>query len=141
MSGIDRIVVAQDSEHEEPWVIDAAIQLASETEAEIVVAGRGRRREPAVRDSSPQRAGLVGQRARDGGAGAPGRRRGAGPSAGPLGAGEQRSIEVAAEEDADLIVVGGGQRPALVERLLGSVPLELIQHAGRQVLVVTPPAA
>ena len=53
----------------------------------------------------------------------------------------QTVIEVAAEEDADLIVVGGGQRPALVERLLGSVPLELIQHAGRQVLVVTPPAA
>lgn len=53
----------------------------------------------------------------------------------------QTVIEVAAEEDADLIVVGGGQRPALVERLLGSVPLELIQRAGRQVLVVTPPAA
>jgi nucleotide-binding universal stress UspA family protein len=49
-------------------------------------------------------------------------------------------IEIAAEEDADLIVVGGGQRPALMERLLGSVPLELIQHAGRQVLVITPPS-
>jgi nucleotide-binding universal stress UspA family protein len=140
MSAIDRIVVAQDSEHEEPWVIDAAIQLAGETEAEIVVVVvddvESQRFETLPRSELASRASHRATAAQErlAGAGARGR---ALARSGPV---VQTVIEVAAEEEADLIVVGGGQRPALVERLLGSVPLELIQHAGRQVLVVTPPA-
>jgi nucleotide-binding universal stress UspA family protein len=141
MSTIDRIVVAQDVEHEELWVIDAAIQLADETEAEIVVVVvddvESQRFEALPRSElaarASERATLAQERLA--GAGARGR---AVARSGPT---VPTVIEVAAEEDADLIVVGGGQRPALVERLLGSVSLELIQQAGRQVLVVTPPAS
>ena len=38
-----------------------------------------------------------------------------------------------------LIVVSGSPRTPVVERLLGSLALELVRRAGRQVLVVTPP--
>ncbi len=46
-------------------------------------------------------------------------------------------LEVAEEQDADVIVVGPSGRAQLAERLLGSLPLELIQRSQRQVLVVT----
>jgi nucleotide-binding universal stress UspA family protein len=41
--------------------------------------------------------------------------------------------------EADLIVVGSSTRGRLAERLLGSVPLSLVQRSRRPVLVVTEP--
>lgn len=49
-------------------------------------------------------------------------------------------IRFGEEQSADLIVVGSSARPLVAQRLLGSVPLSLIQRAGRPVLVVTHPA-
>ena len=45
----------------------------------------------------------------------------------------------AEEREADMIVCGASSRGRLASRMLGSVPLELIQRARRPVLVVTPP--
>jgi nucleotide-binding universal stress UspA family protein len=50
-----------------------------------------------------------------------------------------RIVEFAAQRQADVIVVGASTRPAVAERLLGSVPLQLIEKASRPVLVVTRP--
>jgi nucleotide-binding universal stress UspA family protein len=50
------------------------------------------------------------------------------------------AIEFADEIDADLIVVGSSRRGGVVKRLLGSLPLDLVQRSGRQVLVVTEPS-
>jgi nucleotide-binding universal stress UspA family protein len=48
-------------------------------------------------------------------------------------------LEFADRQQADLIVVGSSSRPAVAERLLGSVPLDLIKKSSRPVLVVTHP--
>ena len=48
-------------------------------------------------------------------------------------------LEAADALEASLIVVSGSPRTPVVERLLGSLALELVRRAGRQVLVVTPP--
>jgi nucleotide-binding universal stress UspA family protein len=44
----------------------------------------------------------------------------------------------AEEKDADVIVVGASTKGRMARRLLGSVPVELIQRARRPVLVITP---
>src|SRR5919112_4442225 len=48
-------------------------------------------------------------------------------------------MEFADQQKADLIVVGSSSRPAVAERLLGSVPIDLIKKSARPVLVVTHP--
>ena len=48
-------------------------------------------------------------------------------------------LEFAVAQKADLIVVGSSSRPAVAERLLGSVPLDLIKKSSRPVLVITHP--
>ena len=49
-------------------------------------------------------------------------------------------IAFADEVEADLILVGAaGRDTGVVGRLLGSLPIELVKEAGRQVLVVTDP--
>ena len=45
----------------------------------------------------------------------------------------------AEEHDADLIVAGASTRGRVAQRLLGTVPVELIRRARRPVLVITPP--
>jgi nucleotide-binding universal stress UspA family protein len=51
----------------------------------------------------------------------------------------ERIMEFADQQQADLIVVGSSSRPAMAERLLGSVPLSMIKKSTRPVLVVTHP--
>ena len=51
----------------------------------------------------------------------------------------QGILDFADEQKADLIVVGSTSRPAVAERLLGSVPLDLIKKSSRPVLVITHP--
>ncbi len=57
------------------------------------------------------------------------------------GAAVETTIEYAREIDADLIVVGSSGTAGVVSRLLGSFPLDLVQKADRQVLVVTQPGS
>ena len=51
----------------------------------------------------------------------------------------QGILDFADRVEADLIVVGASTRPAVAERLLGSVPLDLVKHSTRPVVVVTHP--
>ena len=50
-----------------------------------------------------------------------------------------RILEFAREQNADLIVVGGSTRPALAARLLGSVPIALMEKSPNPVMIVTHP--
>jgi nucleotide-binding universal stress UspA family protein len=52
------------------------------------------------------------------------------------GAAADAAIELAEQIDADLLVVESSPRRGVVERLLGSLALDLINRSGRQVLVV-----
>ena len=51
----------------------------------------------------------------------------------------QAILDFADQQNADLIVIGSSSRPAVAERLLGSVPLDLIKKSRRPVTVVTHP--
>jgi nucleotide-binding universal stress UspA family protein len=51
----------------------------------------------------------------------------------------QAVLDFADQQNADLIVIGSSSRPAVAERLLGSVPLDLIKRSRRPVTVVTHP--
>jgi nucleotide-binding universal stress UspA family protein len=48
-------------------------------------------------------------------------------------------LEFAEQHRAGLIVVGSSTRPAVAQRLLGSVPLALIERSTRPVVVITHP--
>lgn len=51
-----------------------------------------------------------------------------------------RILDFAQEQQADLIVVGGSTRPALAARLLGSVPITLMEKSPRPVMIITHPS-
>lgn len=140
MKEIRRILVALSPESDQPWVLDAAAQLARETQAEAVVLAvddvESQRYETLPRSETLARAQQLAAHARES-LEATGVRT---TALARSGAAVDTVIEEAEAQDADLIVVGASQRPALVERMLGSLPLELIQRSGRQVLVVTQPA-
>lgn len=134
-----RILVVAVAGKVEPWLVGPVAQLAKETEAEVTVLGvddvESQRFEPLPRDvrvseaeATAQR--LVGLLAEEG-VGATVVARG-GPAA-------PTAIDVANELDADLVVVGSSRRHGIAERLLGSLPFELVRSSRRQVLVVTGP--
>ena len=131
-----RIVVGAAADADQPRVLEAAAQLATDTGAEVIVVSaddvESQRYEALPRsellEQAEQRAAAAVERLAAAGVKARMEVR-AGPAA-------EAIVQVADELDADLIVVGGTRRPALAERLLGSVPLGLIQRSGRQVLVV-----
>ena len=131
-----RIVVATAADVDQPRVLDAAAQLATETEAEVTVVSADD--VESQRYEALPRSELL-EQARDRAAAAVERLDADGVRArmevrpGPAA---EVIAQVAEELDADLIVVGASRRPALAERLLGSVPVELMQRSGRQVLVV-----
>jgi nucleotide-binding universal stress UspA family protein len=133
------IVLAAKPEADQPWITEAVARLAKQTGATVSVVAvdevelerfsaaprsvfvRGAQEavDTAVRrlaDAGVESQGTV----------LPGR---------PL----DRIVEFAAQRQADVIVVGASTRPAVAERLLGSVPLQLIEKASRPVLVVTRP--
>ena len=133
------IVLAAKPEADQPWIAEAVARLAKQTDATVSVVAvdevelerfsaaprsvfvRGAQEavDTAVRrlaDAGVESQGTV----------LPGR---------PL----DRIVEFAAQRQADVIVVCASTRPAVAERLLGSVPLQLIEKASRPVLVVTRP--
>jgi nucleotide-binding universal stress UspA family protein len=136
-----RILLVATAGVDEPWLVGPVAQLADETGAEVTVL--------VVDDIESQRftavprAELVGKaeatvsRLADG-------LRDAGVEAEVVtraGPAVATAIDYADEIDADLIVVGSSRRRSgVVKRLLGSLPLSLVQRSGRQVLVVTEPS-
>jgi nucleotide-binding universal stress UspA family protein len=133
------IVLAAKPGADQPWITDAVARLVKQTGATVSVVAVDHveleRFSPAPRSvfvQSAQQAvdtavrrladvGVVSQ-----GTVLPGR---------PL----ERIMEFAEQQQADVLVVGASSRPAVTERLLGSVPLELIEKSSRPVLVVTHP--
>jgi nucleotide-binding universal stress UspA family protein len=137
---MERIVVAAKAGAEQPWVADAAAELALQTGATVsVVSVDG----VDVEALSPMpRA----EYARDA-------RAAAERLAGQIGA---RGVPVSAdvrpgrvvpgillyaeERDADLIMVAASTLGRVARRVLGDVPLELVQRSRRPVMVVSGPA-
>jgi nucleotide-binding universal stress UspA family protein len=136
---MQRIVVAAKAGKQEPWLADAAAELAKQTGAAVtVVSFDGVDMEalsPLPRSEYAEQArasaDLIAQQLADGGVTADVQVRSGRPVPGVL---------VAAEElGADLIVVGASTRGRVARRLLGDTALELVQRSKRPVLVVSPP--
>jgi nucleotide-binding universal stress UspA family protein len=134
-----RIVLAAKPEADEPWVTDAAVDLARQTGASIAVVAVD-----AVeleRLASVPRS-VYADRAEQAAATAADRLTAAGIEATHTvlpGRPVERILEFAETEQADLIVVGSSTKPTVAQRLLGSVPLSLIKRSARPVLVITHP--
>jgi nucleotide-binding universal stress UspA family protein len=133
------IVVAAKPDSDQPWLTDAVIGLVRQTGASVAVVAADEvelERLAAVPRSvyaerAEQTVSAVVRRLADAGIEAsgtvlPGR---------PL----QAILEFADQQNADLIVVGSSTRPAVAERLLGSVPLDLVKKSSRPVVVITHP--
>lgn len=137
---MNQILVVTTIEADQPGLIGPVAQLAEETGADVtalVVDDVESQRFAALpRDELLREAGetadrIVAQLAEAGVTATPVARSGVAADA---------AIELANQLDADLIVVGPSRRRGVVERLLGSLALDLIKRSGRQVLVVAHPS-
>jgi nucleotide-binding universal stress UspA family protein len=136
---MQRIVVAAKAGADEPWVADAAADLARQTGAAATVVSVDGLELEAL---SPTPRAEFASRARESAEALALRLRAAGIEAGA----ETRSGPVvpglllyAEEHDADVIVVGASSRGRVASRLLGDVPLELVQRSRRPVLIIARP--
>ena len=137
-ANMERIVVAAKAGADQPWLADAAADLAHQTGAAVsVVSADGLDIEalsptpraefqPAAKaavDSFVERLTAAGVQAE-----------------GEVRPGiVVRAVLLYAEEkDADVIVCGASTKGRVARKVLGSVPVELIQRARRPVLVITP---
>jgi nucleotide-binding universal stress UspA family protein len=136
---MQRIVVAAKAGGDQPWLADAAAELAQQTGAAVSVVSLDGLDTEALSTlprseytAAAQKAvDAVIERLRDAGVQAEGEAR-PGPAS--------RGILLFAEEkEADVILVGASTKGKVARRLLGSVPIELIGRSRRPVLVVTPP--
>jgi nucleotide-binding universal stress UspA family protein len=136
---MERIVVAAKAGADQPWVADAAAQLAEQTGAKVdVVSVDGVDLEalsPLPRSEYQQNAResaeKVAAQIREHGVEA-----NAATRPGKVVAG---ILLFAEETDADMIVVGASTLGKVARRILGDVPLELVQRSRRPVLVVSAP--
>jgi nucleotide-binding universal stress UspA family protein len=134
------IVVAAKAGTDQPWVAEAAAQLAGQTGAKAkVVSIDGldvAALSPVPREefttAAQASADALAERLRAAGVEATAETRPGLPVRGLL--------IYAEEQDADLIVVGASSRGAVARKVLGTVPLELIERSRRPVLVVSAPA-
>jgi nucleotide-binding universal stress UspA family protein len=136
---MQRIVLAANAEADQPWVVDAAAQLAEQTGAEVAVLSVDEL-ETEMLSTLPRDEFL--KRAERAASDAYERLQAAGVTATRevrSGRALENILDFAEEQHADLIVVGSSTRGPLASRLLGSVPVALIQRAHRPVLVVTNP--
>jgi nucleotide-binding universal stress UspA family protein len=133
------IVVAAKAGADQPWVADGAAELAGQTGAVAkVVSVDGVEMEALAplprseyRKAAHESAEATAARIREKGVEATAEVR-----AGRVVPG---ILIYAEEHDADLIVVGASTRSAVARRVLGDVPLELVQRSRRPVLVVSAP--
>ncbi len=138
--GIRKIVLAANAGADQPWVADATAQLAKQTGADVAVVSVDELDTEMLSTLPRTEFQHFAQEAADRAAE---RLEAAGVTAtttvlaGPALA---RIMAFADDEDADLIVLGSTTRSRLAARLLGSVPLSLVQQSKRPVLVVTEPA-
>ncbi|MBB2946843.1 nucleotide-binding universal stress UspA family protein [Actinoplanes lutulentus] len=135
-----RIVLAANPEVDQPWVTDAAADLVRQTGATVAVVAVD---ELEIEHLAPLPRSVYIERAERAKNEAVRRLAEAGIDAtGTVLPGRpvDQIIRFGEEQAADLIIVGSSARPLVAQRLLGSVPLSLIQRAGRPVLVVTHPA-
>jgi nucleotide-binding universal stress UspA family protein len=134
-----RIVVAAKPGTDQPWVADAAIGLAKQTGASVAVVAAD---EVELERLAAIPRAVFADKAREAAAAIAGRLTDAGIATTTTvvpGRPVPAILEFAEQEQADIVVVGSSTRPAVAERLLGSVPLELIKRSSRPVLVVTHP--
>jgi nucleotide-binding universal stress UspA family protein len=136
---MERIVVAAKAGADQPWLADAAAELAEQTGAAISVVSLDGLDVEAL---SPTPRSEFQQQARETVEGFLARLREAGVQAD----GDVRSglvtpgvLLYAEERDADVIVVGASTKGRVARRVLGSVPVELIARARRPVLVIGAP--
>jgi nucleotide-binding universal stress UspA family protein len=135
---MQHIVVAAKAGADQPWLADAAVQLAEDTGAAVSVVSVDGIDVEALSPIPRSEVQADAQQAVDG---VLARLREAGVQA----EGEVRPGTVttgillyAEEKDADLIVCGASTKGKVARRVLGSVPVELIRRARRPVLVITP---
>ena len=134
--GMDRIVVAAKAGAEQPWVADAAAELAQHTGASVdVVSVDGVEMEalsPLPREeyarSALESAERVAAQIREHGVEA--------SAATRPGKVVPGILLFAEEHDADLIMVGASTRGRVAPRVLGAVPLERGQRSRRPVMVI-----
>jgi nucleotide-binding universal stress UspA family protein len=133
------IVLAANPQAHQPWVADAAATLARQTGASIAVVSVDElelQRFAAVpREVLHERADRAADAAVE-------RLRSHGLTATKAvlaGRAVENILAFAEQERADLIVVGGSTRPALAARILGSVPLTLLERSARPVMIITHP--
>ncbi|WP_250035454.1 universal stress protein [Paractinoplanes maris] len=134
-----RIVVAAKPETDQPWLADAVIGLAKQTGATVAVVAADEvelERLAAVprkvfADNAYASAATMARRLAEAGVEA---------SVTVLsGRPVPAVLAFSQQHNADLIVVGSSTRPKVAERLLGSVPLDLIKQSAKPVLVITHP--
>jgi nucleotide-binding universal stress UspA family protein len=135
---MQRIVVAAKAGAEQPWLADAAAELAQQTGAQVsVVSVDGLDVEalsptPRSEFRAAAEAAVQGFLERLGAAGVE-------PEGEVRPGNVVRGILLYAEEkDADVIVCGASTKGRVARRVLGSVPVELIKRSRRPVLVITP---
>jgi nucleotide-binding universal stress UspA family protein len=137
---MERIVVAAKAGSDEPWLADAAADLAEQTGASVsVVSVDGldvemgstmpRSEYTAMAQSAAE---AVSGRIREAG-----REVDAHVRPGKVVPGV---LVFAEEQDADLILVGASTRGPVAKRVLGDVSLELVSRSRRPVMVIAPPA-
>ncbi len=136
---MDRILLAANAEADQPWVADAAAQLAKETGAEVTVLSVDELDTEMLatlpRAEYVKQADQAADRAIE-------RLRAAGVEASKelrSGRALDQILAYAESYKPDVIVTGSSARGRLATALLGSVPMALVERAGRPVLVVTEP--
>ena len=137
---MQRIVVAAKAGEDQPWVAEAAAELAKQTGASVaVVSVDGVEVQALVPMPREEYARL----ARESAEAMAQRLQAAGIEA-TVAVRPGRVVPgiliFAEEQEADLIVVGASSRGRVAQRVFGDVPLELINRSRRPVLVVSPPA-
>jgi nucleotide-binding universal stress UspA family protein len=136
---MQRIVVAAKAGAAQPWLADAAAQLANETGATVDVVSVDGLELEALSTLPRSELAALAREAAD-------RMVAQLAERGVSATGEVRPGRVARgillfaeEREADMIVCGASSRGPVASRMLGSVPLELVQRSRRPVLVITPP--
>jgi nucleotide-binding universal stress UspA family protein len=135
---MQRIVVAAKAGSDQPWLADAAAELAQQTGAQVSVVSLDGLDVEALSPTPRAEFTEAAQQAVDGFVERI-------TAAGVQADGDVRSGPVvpgvllyAEEKDADVIVCGASTKGRVARRVLGSVPVELISRARRPVLVITP---
>ncbi|GAB3974110.1 universal stress protein [Plantactinospora veratri] len=133
------IVLAANPEADQPWVADAVADLVRQSGGSVAVLAVD---EVELERLAPAPRSVFAERAQRAASAAVRQLAEAGIEASVTvrsGRPLQQILAFADEQQADLIVVGSSTRPAVAERLLGSLPLALIGKSPRPVLVVTHP--